>query len=97
MKCCVGVFPLLHATLSFAQSQAPSAPPKVTYLRCGALHDDKSDSARKNITFRIVGEKIDQIAESLQPEAGAIIIDLGHEVCLPGIQLSGLYSRREYV
>jgi len=86
MKCCIGALLLLAATLSFAQSQAPSASvPKVTHLRCGALYDGKSDTARKNVTLRIVGEKIDQLAETLQPEADATTIDLSREVCLPGL------------
>jgi imidazolonepropionase-like amidohydrolase len=86
MKCCIGALLLLAATLSFAQSQAPSASaPKVTYLRCGALYDGKSDTARKNVTLRIMGDKIDQMADNLQPEAGATTIDLSHEVCLPGL------------
>ena len=42
-------------------------------------------AARKNVTIRVVGDKIDQIGETLQPEAGATAIDLSREVCLPGL------------
>ena len=81
-----GMLLLLVAATAFAQSNAPSAvPPKVTYLHCGALYDGKSDSARKNVWVRIVGGKIDQLGDSAPREAGSEIIDLSHEVCLPGL------------
>jgi imidazolonepropionase-like amidohydrolase len=76
---------LLIASFSFAQSTPSSTPPKITYLRCGTLYDGKSDTARKNVTVRIAGEKIDQLGEALQPENGATVIDLSREVCLPGL------------
>ncbi len=71
--------------MAFAQSKPQSSPPKVTYIRCGTLYDGKSDPAQKNVTLRIVGEKIDQLGANLQPESGATVIDLSREVCLPGL------------
>jgi imidazolonepropionase-like amidohydrolase len=88
MKCLPAFLPLLLlvAPLSFAQSKPqPSTPPKIAYLRCGTLYDGRSDTARKNVTVRIVGDKIDQLGEALQPENGVNIIDLSREVCLPGL------------
>ncbi len=76
----------LAATIAFAQAKPQSSPPSITYLRCGTLYDGKSDTARKNVTLRIVGEKIDQLGDNtLQPESGAQVIDLTREVCLPGL------------
>jgi imidazolonepropionase-like amidohydrolase len=79
------VFLLFAATTAFAQSKPQSSPPNITYLRCGTLYDGKSDTARKNVTLRIVGERIDQLGDNLQPESGAQVIDLSREVCLPGL------------
>ncbi len=80
------LFLVLTTCFSVAQVKAqPSAPPKITYVRCGTLYDGRSDTARRNVTIRVVGDKIDQIGETLQPEAGATAIDLSREVCLPGL------------
>jgi imidazolonepropionase-like amidohydrolase len=62
----------------------PSASPQIVYLRCGSLYDGKSDAARRNVTVRIVGEKIDSVGDGT-PDAGAQVIDLSREVCLPGL------------
>ena len=86
MRFSLVLFFSLAATIAFAQTKPQSAPPSITYLRCGTLYDGKSDTARKNVTLRIVGEKIDQIGDTLpQPESGAQVIDLTREVCLPGL------------
>jgi imidazolonepropionase-like amidohydrolase len=86
MRFSLVLFFSLAATIAFAQTKPQSAPPSITYLRCGTLYDGKSDTARKNVTLRIVGEKIDQIGDTLpQPESGAHVIDLTREVCLPGL------------
>src|SRR5664280_1105688 len=76
----------LAATTAFAQAKPRSSPPRITYLRCGTLYDGKNDTARKNVTLRIAGEKINQVADNpAQPESGAQVIDLTREVCLPGL------------
>ncbi len=67
-----------------AESAAQPPSPGVTYLRCGSLYDGTSDTAHKNVTVRISGEKIENISGSAPP-AGAEVIDLSHEVCLPGL------------
>src|SRR5271165_6238629 len=82
----LGILLLFVTTVAFAQSKAPSdVSPKVTYLHCGTLYDGKSDSARKNVWIRVAGEKIDQLADSVPQQTGSEIIDLSHEVCLPGL------------
>ena len=82
----LGILFLLVSTVAFAQSNTPSAaPPSITYLHCGALYDGKSDGARKNVWIRIVGGKIDQIGDLVPEKGSSEIIDLSHEVCLPGL------------
>ncbi len=82
----LAVLLLFAAAFSVAQDKPQAVPPpKVTYLRCGTLYDGKSDAARNNVVIRVAGEKIDQIGDNLHPESGAQIIDLSHEVCLPGL------------
>ena len=79
-------FFFLFSTIAFGQAKLPPSPAMVTYLRCGTLYDGKSDAARKNVTLRIVGEKIDQLGDQMpQPESSAQVIDLTREACLPGL------------
>ena len=86
MNARLGILFLLVSTVAFAQSNTPSAaPPSVTYLHCGALYDGKSDVARKNVWIRIVGGKINKLGDLAPEERGPEIIDLSHEVCLPGL------------
>src|ERR1017187_8564515 len=82
----VAIYLFLSMSFVFAQTKPQSSPPSITYLRCGTLYDGKSDTARKNVTLRIAGEKIDQLGDAMpQPESGAQVIDLSREVCLPGL------------
>ena len=76
---------LLITSFALAQTKPSTVPAKVTYLRCGTLYDGKSDTAQKNVTLRVVGEKIEKIGVGMTPEAGANVIDLSQEVCLPGL------------
>jgi imidazolonepropionase-like amidohydrolase len=90
LQCCImKPVTLLIIVLSFgipavAQSTSQTPVPKVTYLRCGSLYDGARDAAHKNATLRISGEKIENISDN-PPPAGAEVIDLTHEVCLPGL------------
>ena len=52
-------------------------------LRCGALFDGRGDSVRKNVVLLIEGEKIKEISGNAP--AGAQVIELSHETCLPGL------------
>ncbi len=86
MKLRLGILFLLVSTGAFAQSNTPSAaPPSVTYLHCGALYDGKNDSARKNVWIRIADGKIDQLGDLIPEKGRSEIVDLSHEVCLPGL------------
>ena len=81
-----GILILLVGSAAFPQTKPqPPAPAKVTYLQCGALYDGKSDTARKNVWIRVAGGKIDQLGDGIPQEPGAEVVDLSHEVCLPGL------------
>jgi len=75
---------LSAAILCLSASGFAQPSPKTTYLRCGSLYDGKTDAARRNVTIRITGDKIDTITDNAAP-AGADVIDLSREVCLPGL------------
>jgi imidazolonepropionase-like amidohydrolase len=75
---------LLLLTGSLAAQNTPAAPVKVTYLRCGTLYDGKSDTPQKNVTVRVQDGKIKAIGGG-PLDADAEVIDLTHEVCLPGL------------
>ena len=69
---------------SLSAQTAPTPPAKITYLRCGTLIDGKSNAPQNNVLVRVVGEKIEAVGAAA-PEAGVTVIDLGREVCLPGL------------
>jgi len=73
------------STFMLAQGTPTAAPARITYVRCGTLYDGKSDAAQKNVTLRVEGEKIANVGAGVAPEAGAEVIDLSREVCLPGL------------
>jgi len=56
---------------------------KVVALRCGTLFDGRGDALRKNVVVVIEGEKIKEVGSSAP--AGAEVIDLSRETCLPGL------------
>ena len=66
-----------------ASVTAQTAPAKLVALRCGSLFDSRGDALRKNVVVIIDGDKIKEIAASTP--AGADVIDLSHETCLPGL------------
>jgi imidazolonepropionase-like amidohydrolase len=56
---------------------------KTVALRCGSLFDGRSDSLRKNVVVVIEGERIKSVV-NVAP-AGAEVVDLSRETCLPGL------------
>jgi len=76
----LGVLILLGSTsLLFGQG----AGSKTIAVRCGNLFDSRGDSLRKNVVIVIEGEKIKELANGAP--AGAEVIDLSGETCLPGL------------
>ena len=76
----------IFSTASFAQEK-PAAPkaPVTTYIHCGTLLDQKSDTARKDAWIIVEDEKIKEVREGGAAPAGANTIDLSKETCLPGL------------
>ncbi len=56
---------------------------KTVALRCGNLMDGRGDSLRKNVFLVVEGEKIKDVTSAAP--AGAEVIDLSRETCLPGL------------
>ncbi|HYM76429.1 MAG TPA: amidohydrolase family protein [Candidatus Dormibacteraeota bacterium] len=79
-KIVLGVGILLCGTLPVLGQTAGK---KTVALRCGSLFDGRGDSLRKNVVVVIEGETIKEVAASVP--AGADVIDLSHETCLPGL------------
>jgi imidazolonepropionase-like amidohydrolase len=59
------------------------APAQTTVLHCGSLLDVKSGQYRRNVYIAIDDEKIGTIGAAAP--AGAKVVDLGSETCLPGL------------
>jgi len=60
----------------------------VTFVHCGTLIDEKSDTPRQNMLIKIAGGKFESIASftpGFAKPAGATFIDLSGETCLPGL------------
>lgn len=67
----------LAVSNSLAQNQAQHK----IFVRCGALLDGKSDRPQKNVVIIVEADKIKAVGGA----AGADIIDLSRETCLPGL------------
>jgi imidazolonepropionase-like amidohydrolase len=76
----LGVSIFLYSSILFF-GQATNA--RTIALRCGSLFEGRGDSLRKNVFVVIEGEMIKEVAATAP--AGADVIDLSHETCLPGL------------
>lgn len=74
----VAAFCLIAIGLGEAKAQTA----KAVFLKCGALVDGKSETARKNVVIAVQGDRIHEVGGAA---AGADVIDLSHETCLPGL------------
>jgi imidazolonepropionase-like amidohydrolase len=85
MKTTVTLALLVIAASTAGLAQEPKKPtaPAPTFVKCGSLIDGKSDEVRLNVVIRIAGEKIEEIGATAP--AGATVIDLSTETCLPGL------------
>lgn len=54
------------------------------YLRCGGLFDGKSDQLEQNVVITVERDRIKQVGK-FSPPAGAAVIDLSGQTCLPGL------------
>src|SRR5215469_12800309 len=80
------LFPQAHAGASQDTEEGTKA--SVTYIHCGTLIDEKALEPLKDALIEISGEKIRGVrsySASAAKPAGATLIDLGSETCLPGL------------
>jgi imidazolonepropionase-like amidohydrolase len=80
----IALFGMVLVTTAVTFAQKENAPAdQLVFVRCGALLDGRSETARKNVVVAIRGEKITEV--STKEPTGAQIIDLSRETCLPGL------------
>jgi imidazolonepropionase-like amidohydrolase len=75
---------LLLSAVAFAQTTPQQPAPKLTYIRCGALFDGRSDQLRRNVGIVVQGDRIREVGVASAP-TGAQTIDLSGRTCLPGL------------
>ena len=80
----IALFGTVLVTTAVTLAQKENTPAdQLVFVRCGALLDGKSETARKNVVVAIRGEKITEVSTKEPP--GAQVVDLSRETCLPGL------------
>ena len=85
-----------------AETESSTAAPAVTALQCGHLIDTAAGKTLGATTIVIEGGRVKEVASGVQAPAGAKIIDLASQTCMPGLidshtHLTGETSRSGYV
>jgi imidazolonepropionase-like amidohydrolase len=88
-------------TAAAADAPAPAAP-AITALQCGHLIDTANGKMLGATTIVIEGAKVKEVSSGVQSPAGAKVIDLATQTCMPGlidahVHLTGETSRTQYV
>src|ERR1700734_839229 len=85
-----------------AAADAPAPAPVVTALQCGHLIDTANGKMLGATTILIEGGRIKDVVGGAQSPAGAKVVDLSTQTCMPGlidahVHLTGETSRTQYV
>lgn len=100
----MGVAVLLTLSGAVAAAQAPAAEPSAATpmaLQCGHLLDVENGRLLNASTVLIQAGKVQQVQSGIQSPAGAKLIDLGSQTCLPGLidthtHLTAEFSKDHY-
>ncbi len=74
---------LLFILLSFCS--AAIAQNAKRYLQCGALFESASGTLRQHVIIEVSENKITSVQSRNTAPAGANVVDLSHETCMPGL------------
>jgi imidazolonepropionase-like amidohydrolase len=103
-RCSLTLAAAVAAILTAGAATAVDAPAaaSVTALHCGHLIDTANGKMLGETTIVVEGGRIKDVLSGAQSPAGAKVIDLANQTCMPGlidahVHLTGETSRTEYV